>query len=236
MKKILLLFVFASLQLNAQEQQRQYTISVSGEGIVEVIPDEVILNIRVEHMANNAKEAKDRNDEAVNNVLKFCKKMNIDRKDIRTQYVNLNKNYDYQEKRYQYSANQAIHIVLRDLKKYEALMQGLLDSGTNRIDGIAFQSSELEKHQAEARKKAIHNARQKAKEYAGALQQHVGNAITISENAVYDPRAPILNKAMSFDEAASSGIRNAGGPTIAIGEIKVSATVQVTFELKTNTP
>lgn len=233
MKKVLplVILIFAALQVHAQEHQKQATISVSGEGIVNVVPDEVALNIRIEHIANSAKEAKLKNDAVVKNVLQFCKRMNIDRKDIHTQYVNLNKNYDYQKKEYHYKANQAIRILLRDLKKYETLVQGLLDSGTNRIDGVTFKNSQLEKHKSEARKKAILNARQKAKEYVDALQQNIGKAISISENTVHDPRYPALNT-MRFNETVMADAKTTGGPTIAIGEMKVSARVQVTFELR----
>ena len=156
MKKVLplVILIFVALQVHAQEHQKQATISVSGEGIVNVVPDEVALNIRIEHIANSAKEAKLKNDAVVKNVLQFCKRMNIDRKDIHTQYVNLNKNYDYQKKKYHYKANQAIRILLRDLKKYEALVQGLLDSGTNRIDGVTFKNSQLGKAQIRSTKKS----------------------------------------------------------------------------------
>ncbi|MEM9687498.1 MAG: SIMPL domain-containing protein [Bacteroidota bacterium] len=233
MKKVLpfLILISVVLQVHAQEHQKQATISVSGEGIVNVVPDEVALNIRIAHTANSAREAKSKNDAVVKNVLQFCKRMNIDRKDIHTQYINLNKNYDYQKKTYHYKANQAIRISLRDLKKYETLVQGLLDSGTNRIDGVTFKSSQLERYKSEARKKAILNARQKAKEYANALQQNIGKAISISENTVQDPRYPVLNT-MRFNEAALANAKTTDGPTIAIGEMKVSTKVQVTFELR----
>lgn len=231
MKKILLLLLFTTLCLNAQKQQKQAFISVSGEGIVNVIPDQVVINIRVEHAGISAQEVKKKNDVAVNNILKFCKGMKIDKKDIHTQYINLNKNYDYKEKKYNYKANQAIRILLRDIDRYEALIQGLLDSGTNRIDGVSFKSSQLEKHKSEARKKAISNAKRKAMEYAGALQQNVGRAISISENSSSSGPRPPMYRSMQFDEM-SVAATNVSSETIAVGEMKVSATVHVTFELK----
>ncbi len=231
MKKILLLLFFTTLCLNAQEQQKQAFISVSGEGIVNVIPDQVVINIRVEHDGISAQEVKKKNDVAVNNILKFCKGMKIDKKDIHTQYLNLNKNYDYKKKKYNYKANQSIRILLRDIDRYEALIQGLLDSGTNRIDGISFKSAQLEKHKSEARKKAISNAKRKAMEYAGALQQNVGRAISISENSGSSGPRPPMYRSMQLNEM-SVATTNASSETIAVGEMKVSATVHVTFELK----
>ena len=229
MKKIVILLVFATLHLSAQELPKQPSVSVSGEGTVKVVPDEVVLNIRVEYTGDNAAEVKTRNDATVNNVLQFCKKMRIAGKDVRTEYINLNKNYDYQKKEYHYTANQAIRILLRDLGQYEELVQGLVGSGINRIDGITFQSSQIEKYQSEARIKAIKNAKQKAEEYANALQQSIGKATTISENIAYNPM-PVMNRGMLNQVAMDAG--NANETTIAVGQMSVSATVQVTFELK----
>ncbi|MCB0375151.1 MAG: SIMPL domain-containing protein [Sinomicrobium sp.] len=230
MKKILILIAVSTLGLYAQEKQEQHIISVSGEGTVKIVPDQVALSIRVEHTGNTAKEVKAMNDAAINNVLQFCKKMKIDRKDVNTQYINLNKNYDYQKKEYHYDANQSIRILLRDLEKYETVMQGLLESGVNRIDGVEFRSSEFEKYQSEARKKAVLHARQKAGEYAEALQQSVGKALTISETTAYSP-VPVFNRGMLATEMAAADTAS-GGPAIAIGEMSVSATVNIAFELK----
>lgn len=229
MKKILLLLAFVTLSINAQEKH-EAAVSVTGEGIVRVVPDEVALGIRVEHTGKSAKEVKNMNDAAVNNVLQFCKKMGIDRKDVHTQYLNLNKNYDYQKKEYQYVANQAIRVMLHDLDKYEALVQGLLDSGVNRIDGIQFKISKMEQYESEARKKAVLDAQRKAGEYAGALGQSIGKAISISETMTNAPM-PVFNRAMELNEMAGSGV-DAGGSSIAVGEMKITVRVHVMFDLR----
>ena len=217
------------LSLNAQEHQKQMKVSVSGEGIVRAIPDQVVINIRIEHTGNSAKEVKAKNDVAVDKVLKFCKRMKIADKDVHTQYINLNKNYNYQKKEYQYNSNQAIRILLRNIDEYETVIQGVLDSGTNRIDGITFKSSQMEKYKSEARVKAVQNARKKAVEYAGALNQEVGKALIITENTGYSNPVPPMMRSKSLEMTTDQG--STGITTIAVGEMKISATVQVTFAL-----
>jgi uncharacterized protein YggE len=41
---------------------------------------------------------------------------------------------------------------LRDLSQYDALMEGLVNEGVNKIDNVVFQSSKLAQYQSEARK------------------------------------------------------------------------------------
>ncbi|MDP3352601.1 MAG: SIMPL domain-containing protein, partial [Flavobacteriaceae bacterium] len=120
-----------------------------------------------------------------------------------------------------------INIVLKDLTKYEKLIQGLLESGINRIDGIQFASTDIEKYQSNARKLAIQNAKMKALEYVGELGQTIGKAINISEfnTSTY----PTYNNKMMLSDSMSS---NQEMETLAIGEMAVTAKVNVSFELK----
>ena len=223
--KTLLILAITTTTMMAQNTLPPPTIDVTGEGIVRVVPDEVTINIRVENTGENTKVLKEQNDATISEVLKFLKKMDIADKDIRTEYMNLNKNYDYNSKTYTFAANQSLSVKLRDLKKYEAVMKGLIDTGINRIDGVSFSSSKEETLKSEARKKAVANAQMKAKEYASVLNQTVGKAVSISEfNNASGPQ-PMYKMAM-MDSSAGNGEQ-----TIALGEMEIKATVNVSFLL-----
>lgn len=221
-----ILVLMITISSFAQNNEQKPTINVLGESTIKVIPDYVIIKVRVEESAKTATLAKKQHDISVNAVIKFLKKMKIDSKDIATQYLNLNKVYDYNTKEYDFIANQSIDIVLKDLSKYENLIQGLLESGINRIDGIQFAATAIEKHQSDARKLAIQNAKTKALEYVGELGQTIGKAIQISE--ISAATYPIYNTKMMMADAISSS----GSETIAVGEMVVAAKINVSFELK----
>jgi uncharacterized protein YggE len=53
--------------------------------------------------------------------------MNVAPADYKTQRVSLNPQYDYEKKKHNYNATQTIEILLRDLSKYDELMEGLVD-------------------------------------------------------------------------------------------------------------
>lgn len=222
----ILILALTTTTLMAQNMLPPPTIDVTGEGIVRVVPDEVTINIRVENTGENTKTLKKQNDETVNDVLKFLKKMAIADKDVQTEYMNLNKNYDYNTKTYTFAANQSISIKLRDLKKYEEVMNGLMETGVNRIDGVSFSSSNNKALESEARKKAVENAQMKAKEYAGVLNQTVGKAVSISEFSNNNGPGPIMYKsAMMANESAGDQ------QTISVGEMEIKTTVNVSFLL-----
>ncbi|HNP66981.1 MAG TPA: SIMPL domain-containing protein [Aequorivita sp.] len=221
----LLILAITTTTIMAQNTLPPPTIDVTGEGIVRVVPDEVTINIRVENTGENTKILKEQNDATISEVLKFLKKMDIADKDVRTEYMNLNKNYDHNSKTYTFAANQSLSVKLRDLKKYEAVMKGLIDTGINRIDGVSFSSSKEASLKSEARKKAVENAKMKAQEYVSVLNQTVGKAVSISEFSNSGGPQPMYKMAMM--DSSSGG----GDQTIALGEMEIKTTVNVSFLL-----
>lgn len=226
MKKL----IFSILMLAAATtfaQTEPTGVLVVGEGTVMAAPDEVNLNIRVEHEGNSAEEVKNAVDKDVRNVFKFLKKSGIDDKYIRTEYLNVNKNYQYQTKTYNYVANQAISIKLKDLKKYEKVISGLLATGINRIDGIQFGASNIKELKTQARKKAMQNAKAKAELYVNELNSKLGSVAYISEVGSSQPY-PVAYKSMAMDSAESGGGES---PSIATGEMEVKVKVNVRFHI-----
>ncbi len=229
MKKLIFLFaILGILPLFAQQNIDNATVSVTGEGIVKVTPDEVLIKSRIEHEGPSPEQVKTQNDKVVNDIIKYLKSQGIDEKDIQTDYVNLNKRYEYNDKTRttKYVANQAISITLHDIKDYEKIMKGLLENGLNRIDGIQFKSSEMAKYEKESRKMAVLDAQSKAKQLAEPLGQEIGKAISISEmefnnvQPMYRMDKAVMNESVESEE------------TIAPGELEVKIRVNVSFHLK----
>ena len=225
MKTLKTLLILLTTTIMMAQNTPQPSVDVTGEGIVRVVPDQVTINVRVENNGKNAKELKQLNDRTVNDVLATIKRMGIDDKDVRTEYIRLDKNYDYNTKTYSFAANQAISIKVKDLSKYEPLMNALLESGINRIDGISFSSSNQDALESQARKKAVENAQIKAKEYAAVLNQSIGKSISISEFSQQSGPQPMY-KVMAMESDMGGGQQ-----TIAPGEIEIKMRVNVSFVL-----
>ncbi len=231
--KHLFLFILLSTAMATTGQtiqtQLESLVNVTGEGKVKAVPDGVAIKVRVESQGNEARAVKAENDQTIDAVIKFLRSQGIDSKNVQTEYINLNKNYDYNKKVYNYVANQTLTVTLKDLSKYEGVMAGLLNSGINRIDGVQFTASNMEALRSEARIKAITNAKEKASAYAKALGQSIGYAVQISESGSSNPQPPMYKARMMSMEMDSSG----GGETIAPGELTFTARVSVSFRLLT---
>ncbi len=231
MKKTVLILavLFSTMMTQAQENKNPIPqISVIGEGKIKVVPDRAIISVGVVNTGKDSKEVKTLNDETVDKVLKFLKKSGVAATDYKTDNVSLYKNYDYEKKKYNFQASQNISITLKDLSKYDEIMMGLNDIGVNSIQGVEFKSSKMEEYEKEARKKAMFNAKQKAEDYVSVLGQKIGKAILISDNSqVYYPQPVYKNRMMAMAESADGAARE----TLAVGEIEISATVNVSFVL-----
>ena len=230
MKKLaFLLFTLFTTMIYAQEIKQIPTVNVSGEGKIKVIPDQASISISVETKGVKAIDVKKENDAKIDAVLKYIKKMDIAKEDFQTQRVSLYPNYDYDKKKTSYIATQTVIVLLKDLNKYDVLMDGLVDLGINRIDNVEFKSSKIDQLQSDARKLAIKDAKAKAEDFVSVLNQKVGKAFTISDNSQvnYPPRPMYEMKAMAMADGG-------GAPkeTLAAGEIELVVNVSVSFVLE----
>jgi uncharacterized protein YggE len=224
---VLILFLLCIGMSYAQEVKQVPQVSVTGEAEIKVVPDQVTIRATVETKGNIAIDVKKENDKQIEAVLNMIKKMNLAAADYRTQRVSLNPIFDYEKKKTTYNATQSVEILLRDLSKYDELMEAIVDQGINRIDNVTFQSSNVAQYQSEARKMAMKDAKLKAEDYVSVLGQKVGRAMIITDNSQnYQPQ-PIYArmKTMAMDESATP-------ETLAKGEIIITANVSVSFILE----
>lgn len=228
-KSILILISIFAMNNYAQEIKQIPMINVSGEGKIKVIPDQASISISIESKGNSAVDVKKENDTKMDAVLKFIKKMNLPTEDFQTQRVSLNPNYDYEKKKHNYVATQTLDINLKDLSKYDVMMEGLVNTGVNRIDNVQFKSSKITQIQSDCRKLAIKDAKSKAEDFVSVLGQKVGKAITISDNSHgYNPQ-PVMYAMRSM---AMDSVGSGQQETLAPGQIEIVVNVSVSFILE----
>lgn len=227
MKKFAIVLVMMIAGAANAQQTPVPQVTVQGEGVIKVKPDMATITIGVNNEGNDAKEVKKENDKATDAVIKYLKKAGIDAKDHQTERVYLNRNYDYDKKKYYYKASQTISVKLKDLSKYDDLITGLTEAGVNNIQGVNFESSEQKKYEVQARIEAMLDAKKKAEDYASAIGQSIGAAMMINESG--SSYTPPVRMAMAMSaEMDTMGSRE----TLAVGEIEVRAKVTVGFALK----
>jgi uncharacterized protein YggE len=204
-------------------------VRVVGTSEVKVVPDRAVIEVGVEKQDPSASAAKHAEDAAARAILATLRGNGIDDKDIQTTFLSLQPQSRYVKKvRVSYFiAQQTLTIMVRDLARLDTLLEALIKAGGNRIDSIGYETSDLRKYRDQARDLAVKAAREKAEALAKALGQDIGKAHSIEEVPDYQNSAGLLANA-SYEYAPRD---KAAGPSIAVGQKTVSASVTVAFEL-----
>ena len=131
-----------------------------------------------------------------------------------------------------YRVANSLNIRQRDLSEYGPMIDALVAAGVNRVNGPVFQLEDDSALLDEARSKAIADARRRAQLYATAADMRITRIIMIEESAAVGLSSQSGN---AFGYAEAVFTTDAYYPTqVSSGELSVSATVGIMFELTPN--
>lgn len=199
-------------------------VNASASADVFAAPEVATVTAGVVSEAPTAAAAMAANSKQMNAVMDGLKKSGIPAKNVQTSGLNLNPVYNYNNNEAPtikgYQASNTVSVRSDNIAKVGSTIDAIVAAGVNQINGVMFslkdQDSKLDGARAEAAKKA----RAKAENLAAALGMKLGRLVSISEGGGgYTPPMPIMNMAKA--EAAP----------IAPGEMQISASVTVTYEL-----
>jgi uncharacterized protein YggE len=207
------------------------TITMSGKGTIRSTPDKVTVSAGVESQAPTAKDVLAKNTAAMTRVVDALKSAGIDPKDIQTTDFSVNPQYEDRDDDKKpprivgYSVDNMVYVTMHDTSRIGAVLDQLVQAGSNSIGGVYFSVDKPEELEKEARKLAIADAIAKAKLYAEATGAELGPVQTISEQGGYVPYYP-ASPSPKMESAA------AGPVPIEAGTQNTNIEVQVTWELK----
>lgn len=228
--------LLAGLQAQAQLQQQPVMpplVNVNGIGEVRVQPDRVLLVMGIEIREQSLEQARKQVDASALAIIAYLKKQGVEAKDIQTSYMTVRPIYqrdsfgkaspDF------YMSQKTMTVLIRKLDRFDELTAGLYNVGVNKIDGVSFQVSDLEKHKVEAQKRAVQNAKQKAENLTSQLGGKLGRVYSIQETGGNGGPRPYQSGMMLQEVVAMEG---AEGPTIAGGEVVITSRVDVSFVIE----
>ncbi len=210
-------------------------LSLTAQGKSTRTPDLAVFNAGVVTQGKTASEALSANSAAMNQVIATLKGAGIADKDIQTSQISLNPLYSQpeygpngmprQEPRITgYQASNNVSIRSRNISGFGKVLDALVASGANQVNGPSFQMAEPDAAMDEARIDAMKSARARAELYARAAGLRVVRIVSISESGGFSQPQPVFVRAMKADMASS--------PTpIAAGEVEAEVNVSVQFEL-----
>lgn len=227
-----LLALVAPLATAQQPVSQPSLISTSGNAVIRVVPDLVDIRFEVEIRNADLTLARQQQTERAIKVLAALRAAGVAETELQSSHIQISPNYTENrvetEKVRFYSVTQSISCTLHDLKKLPDLIAGAVAAGATSVERASFRTSELLKHRADARAKAIRAAKEKAIALASELGAKVGKPHRITENSGSDSSGGISFNAIStpiFDAGDTSA-------TFAPGTIAVSEAIDVSFVLE----
>lgn len=243
---VVALFVgeFKSIKYIGQNIEFRNTITVSGKGEVMVVPDISEFNFGVIAEGKTAAVAQEEVTKKMNAIIAFLKKKNVNEKDIKTTNYSINPRYEYEKGTVSrdyyyplpngkrnlagYEVSHWVTVKLRTLDDVGAIVAEVGTLGATNVSGVNFVIDDEEKILAEARGRAIADARIKAKELARDLGVHLVKVVSFSDGGY-----PIYYRAL--EAKVADGGMGGGAPSvpeIPIGENTVTSNVTITYAIR----
>lgn len=162
--------------------QTPFGINVFGSALIRVEPDVVSLNFAVSRLRDHPKDAFQEVRKASQGVRKYLEQAKVG--EVGTSRVSISQTSRYtngEQKFLGYTAKVAFHVLLRQLDKMEEVLTGIIDAGVNEVTSVDFQTTQLKEVRADARRRAVAAAREKAENYCNAAQVKLGKVIHIED-------------------------------------------------------
>lgn len=222
------------------------TIAVAGVAEIRVVPDEVLLRFSVEDRDPKLADAVKACDASTAAVLAFVKASSIDENDVQSEFIDIQPVFDMRNGEESlvprfFRAGRGFTVRLRDVAKFDALLEGVLKAGADRVLDVEFRTTALRKQRDLARLQAIRAAHEKAVALAGELGGKVGKPVSIQEASGGGVRSGsrgfhdhgVATQNISQDvgrgDAAAEGTVE---QKLAAGVISVTSRVDVVFTLE----
>lgn len=203
-------------------------ISVSGTGRVYLVPDIAYVYVGVRSQADDVASALAMNNSQAQAIANTLKERNVAAEDIQTSSFNVYPQQEYLPSgeigKTFYVVENSVYVKIRDLQNLGTLLDSVVRSGANSINGISFDVQDRAAAEAEARKLAVEDAKAKAVELAGLSGIELGELYSVS---VYSSSGP-----MPVFEAKGGGAAYDAAAPVAAGQLVIQADASMTYYIK----
>ncbi len=205
------------------------TISVSSTGEVTVLPDVGYISLGIETKNADVKKAEEENSKTMDAIMDALKKFDIEETDIKTIGYNIYPQYEEynDEKPIAYSVNNTVEVTVKKLEDMSDIIDAAVAAGANRTNSVRFDVLDREESYNEALTNAVNNARARAEVLAEASGLKIVGVMTVNENSSSPKNYYADTMSYTRSESADGGY----APSISSGDMEISASVYITFEV-----
>jgi uncharacterized protein YggE len=216
------------------------TISVNGDGEVQVTPNLGQFSFSVTASAKTAQEAQASSTARMNDIFALLKNQGVEDKDVKTSDYTLTPKFTYEQNALPcdgwncpppkqipdgFEVSQLVTVKVRDIAKSGALLAGIGEKGATGISSLSFVLDDDKLSKADARDKAVADAKDKAQKIAQQFGMKLGRMTSYYENQVYTDPSYAGGYGMELAKADAAPV------PLSPGEQKITASVSVTYEL-----
>jgi uncharacterized protein YggE len=215
----------------AAQTAAERSITVVGVGKATGKPDIARVTVGIETQAPSLQKAVDDNKAKMNGLLDTLKKLSLADKDIHTSNYSV-----YTERVAQplgvdkaastdqmiYHVTNQVDVTVRDVNQLGDVLDQAVAAGANNIYGVNFSVEDTAKLEADARTKAVADAKARAENLAQLNGVQLGEVLTVSE--------VIGSTAYPLDYGAKG--MGGGGTPVQPGELEMSMSIQITYAVK----
>ncbi|WP_170580091.1 SIMPL domain-containing protein [Ruegeria arenilitoris] len=217
----------ATVAVAAHAEERR--IQVYGTGTAEAAPDMATITVGVTNQDAQASAAMQATSDAVATVLSRLSEMGIESRDLQTRDLSLSPvwsgrgNADGEAPRITgFVASNRVFVRVRSLDDLGQIMDAVIQDGANDFGGLTFTIQDPKPLEAKARAQAVADATAKAEQLAQAAGVTLGSVVSINEQGGGIRPMPQMREMAMADS---------GGVPVAGGEVSVSVTVLMEFDI-----
>ncbi len=205
-------------------------ITVIGRGEALGEPDKAQVQIGVETFAAEAGKATSENEATLQAILATLDEQGIAAENIQTSNYSLWAEQLYGDNGPEgiagYRVSNQVAVTIWDIDKVDDILAAVTEAGANSIYGVNFSVADPATLEAEAREKAINDARQRASSLAELSGIQLGEIRAISEVIGQMP-GPYFD----MGAGGAGGAMESAAPSISPGQLSYKTQLQVTFEI-----
>ncbi len=237
-------YVFKSIRYVGSGVSASNTISVSGDGEVFAVPDRATFSVTIQEQAKDVATAQTAATKKNNDIIAYLKDAGVDAKDIQTTDYSVNPQYEYtngvctsgycqpgKQTLTGFQVTQTLAVKVKDTTKAGDLLSGVGSRGASSVSGLSFTIDDQDQLEADARDKAITDAKTKADKLAASLGVSIVRVVGFSENTAqpyYYARGGVALDAYSNKTEAAV----APSPELPTGQNKITSNVNITYEIR----
>lgn len=199
-------------------------IHVTGTGVAYGEPDTAMLDIGVSTVGEDVKAAMAEADEVMNAVRAAVEAAGVASNDVVTTGLHVWRDErtddDGNTTATRFQVRHSYRLTVRDIDTVGDVLAAAVEAGANEVGGISFTLSDPGTLAEEARRLALEDARTRAEGLATAAGVELGVPISISELG-----------GVPFASYRESAMMAADSSSVATGQLAITVTVQVSYEI-----